>query len=249
MDRPNYNFNKNLIKISKFILKVLLLYAIIHTEMILNFERRYHNAIKEGKLTLTFRYWDTLRVLRGKIYRAQNLGLVRIVDVDFKKIKNITMDEIKRCGFNNYDDFHEDFSKNTEFDIDFDSDRAVRIEFEYIGEDIENYKKAMGNVKDSEIFNIKEQLLVLEQKNSTPWIKKTLKLLKENGGYIQSKELETELEIAPDRIKSYMRKLKSLHLISSNSRKGYCITPLGSKLLKHFSNIRQEEPQETFEPV
>ncbi len=202
------------------------------------FPKDFYEDIREGKITLTFKVWDTLRVLKGKIYRSHNLGLLRVLDVDFKKVRDITLDEIKRCGYESMEDFYGDLIEHFDRSIDFELDRIVRIEFEYIGEDIENYKKAMGNVKDSEIFNIKEQLLVLEQKNKTPWIRKTLRLLKENE-YMFSKDLEPLIKIPADRIKQHMRKLKALHLISSNNRKGYSITPLGSKLLKNLS--KQEE--------
>ncbi len=199
------------------------------------FPKRLYNPIKEGKITLTFKSWDTLKVLRGKIYRSHNLGLLRVYDVDFVKKSDITIDEVKRCGYESMEEFQQYLIEQPDIDVQPGWDRVVRIEFEYIGEDIENYKKAMGNVKDSEVFNIKEQLVVLEQKNKTPWIKKTLKLLKENG-YMFSKDLEPIIQIPSDRIKQYMKRLKALHLISSNSRKGYSITPLGSKLLKHLNS-------------
>jgi hypothetical protein len=201
---------------------------------VIYFDKKFHDAIREGRLTLTFRLWDTLRVLRGKIYRSHNLGLLRVLDVDFKRLKNVAIEDIKRCGYETVEEFYEELSKHTELDLDPEKDRVVRIEFEYIGEDIENYKKAMGNVKDSEIFNIKEQLLVLEQKHQTPWIRKALQLLKENS-YMFSKDLEPKINVPSERIKVFMRRLKSLNLVASDNRKGYSITPLGAKLLKHLS--------------
>ncbi|MCI4626298.1 MAG: hypothetical protein L3V56_10095 [Candidatus Magnetoovum sp. WYHC-5] len=209
----------------------------------LGFDKKYHESIKEGKITLAFRFWDTLRVLRGKIYRAHNLGLLRILDVDFRKVSSITAEDARRCGFASVDDFVCELVDMSDVDIDFENDRVVRIEFEYIGEDIENYKKAMGNVKDSEIFNIKEQLIVLEQKSNTPCIRKTLQILKKNA-FIQTKELETNLEIPPERVKVFMRKLKALQLVTSNNRKGYSITPLGIKLLKHLRSKEEEQAEE-----
>ncbi len=200
------------------------------------FKKKFYLDIKEGRITLAFRAWNTLKVLRGKLYRSHNLGLLRVIDVDFKKLGDITTEEVQRCGFDDMEELKEALIEQPDRESLY-LDRAVRIEFEYIGEDIENYKKAMGNVKDSEIFNIKEQLLVLEQKNDKPWIKKTLQLLKERG-YMFSKDLEPLINIPSDSIKQYMRRLKALHLLSSNSKRGYAITPLGSKLLKHLSTKR-----------
>lgn len=200
----------------------------------ITFTKKYHDAIKEGKITLTFRSWDTLRVLRGKIYRAYNLGLIKVLDVDFKKLVSITMEEVKRCGYKNMDEFHEDFSHIAKRDVDFKLERAVRIEFEYIGEDIENYKKAMGDVKDSELFNIKEKLLKLEQKGKKQWAIKVLALLKKKE-YVAQETMEKALKSSPERVKQRMAKLKALNLTTKDSKLGYSITPLGMKLLKSMN--------------
>ena len=169
------------------------------------FLKKYHDDIKNGKITLTFQPWDTLRVLRGKIYRAHKLGLLRVLDVDFKRLSEITPDELKRCGYDSYEAFCREFEAMAEKKVDFKTERAVRIEFEYIGEDIENYKKAMGNVKDSELYNLKEQLIIADQKNAKPWIIKTLRLLRENG-YIPSGDLEKRLKIPAERIRQNMKR-------------------------------------------
>jgi hypothetical protein len=195
------------------------------------FTRKYHEDIQEGKITLTFRPWDTLKVLRGKIYRAHNLGLLKVLDVDFKQLSDITLEEIKRCGYKNMNEFKEDFNSLAGKEVDFEFERAVRIEFGYIGEDIENYKKAMGDVKDSEIFNIKEMLLKIEQKGTKQWAIKTLQVLKKKN-YASPRDMEKPLRLPAEKIKQNMKKLKALNLVMSDVRTGYTITPLGMKILK-----------------
>ena len=198
------------------------------------FTRKYHEAVREGRITLTFRPWDTLRVLRGKIYRAYNLGLLKVLDVDFKKLRDITLEEIKRCGYKNMEEFREDFETIAKREVDFDLERAVRIEFTYIGEDIENYKKAMGDVKDSELFDIKEKLLKLEQKGTRQWAIKTLELLKKKPNIAQ-KDVEKSMRLTADKAKRNLRRLKALNLVVSDTRSGYSITPLGMKVLKSLN--------------
>lgn len=198
------------------------------------FTKKYHEAIKEGKITLTFRAWDTLKVLRGKIYRANNVGLIKVLDVDFKKLATVTLEEVRQCGYRTMEEFREDFQKIARRDIDFERERAVRIEFEYIGEDIENYKKAMGDVKDSELFDIKEKLLKIEQKGKKQWAVRALELLRKKE-YISFSEMERALRTPSDRVRHRMKKLKALNLTSSDSKMGYSITPLGVKLLKSMN--------------
>ncbi|GBD98213.1 hypothetical protein BMS3Abin07_00221 [bacterium BMS3Abin07] len=202
----------------------------------ITFTKKYHEPIQEGKITLMFRPWDTLKVLRGKIYRAYNLGLIKVLDVDFKKISDITLEEVKQCGYRDMDEFREDYGKIAKRKVDFETERAVRIEFGYIGEDIENYKKAMGDVKDSEIFTIKEKLLKLEQKGRKQWAIKALMMLRKRE-YVLPKDMEKPLKMPPEAVKKNMKKLKTLNLIMSNNRMGYSITPLGMKILKSLNKV------------
>lgn len=203
------------------------------------FLKKYHDDIKKGNIAITFQPWNTLRVLRGKIYRAHNLGLLRVLDVDFKKLSNITPEELKRCRYDSYSGFKKDFSEMAEREVDFEVERAVRIEFEYIGGDIENYKKSMGNVKDSELNDLKEQLIIADQKNTKPWIIKTLRMLREHD-YIPANDLEKRLKIPGERIRKNMKKLKTMNLVTSNQGKGYGITPLGVKVLKTLKAEKKE---------
>jgi len=198
------------------------------------FNKKYHEGVREGRITLTFRPWDTLRVLRGKIYRARNVGLLKVLDVDFKKLTDVTMEEIRNCGYRSMNEFREDFESLAGREVDFDFERAVRIEFTYIGEDIENYKKAMGDVKDSEIFNIKEMLLKLEQKGRKKWAIKALQILKKKP-YVSPKDMEKPLKLSSDKVVQNMRKLKALNLVMSDNKMGYSITPLGVKILKSLN--------------
>ena len=89
----------------------------------------------------------------------------------------------------------------------------------------------MGDVKDSEIFTIKEMLLKLEQKGKKQWAIKTLQVIKKKN-YGSPKEMEKPLRLPAEKIRQNLRKLKSLNLVMSDNRMGYIVTPLGMKILK-----------------
>lgn len=202
------------------------------------FLKKYHEAIKAGKITLTYQPWDTLRVLRGKIYRARHLGLVRVLDVDFRKLSEVTEEEARRCGADSLETFRSDLEELAGREIDFDTERAVRVEFEFIGEDIEDYKKSMGNVKDSELNYLKEQLIIQDKKSAKPWVIKTLQLLRDQG-HISAKDLEARLNVPAEQFRQNMMQLKELNLIRSSQKKGYSITPLGVKVLRSLTSIKK----------
>lgn len=197
----------------------------------ISFPSKYHEAIKEAKINVTFRPWTTLTLQKNKIYKSSNLGLIKVLDVSFVKLPDLRIDDIKRCGFKNLQEFKREYESSVRREVDYGAESAVRIEFEYLGSDIENRRRAMGKVKPLELIDIKEKILSMEAKAHSSWISKSLHLL-HNKGHLSSKALETLLQIPSDKIKQNMRKLKELDLIYSHTQKGYSLTPLSMKLIK-----------------
>lgn len=198
------------------------------------FSSKHHEAIKEAKINLTFRPWTTLTLQKNKFYKSNNLGLVKVLDVSFVKLSDISLDDIKRCGFKNMREFKSEYEGNAMREVDFNAESAVRIDFEYLGSDVENRRRVMGKVKPLELIDIKEKLISMEAKTQSSWITKSMHILLKNGP-LSSKKLEKLLKIPSDKINLNMRKLKELDLIYSHSQKGYSLTPLSIRLLKILS--------------
>jgi len=196
----------------------------------LSFKQKYHEAIKSGKITMSFRDWKTLNVQKNKIYKSFNLGLLKVLDVSFKRLADIPLVEIQKSGFRNFQDFKEGFEESAKRTIDFNIESAVKVEFEYLGEDIENKKRVMGKVTPMELFEIRQKLIALDEKSESHSIVKLMRLL-EKAGPLKIEDIEKSIKIAPDAIKMNIRKLKELSLISSNSRRCYSTTPLSLKIL------------------
>lgn len=201
----------------------------------ITFSQKDHEAVKSGKITLTFRDWGTLSLKKNKIYKSSNLGLLRILDIGFKKLSDITIDEIKKSGLRSLHKFKDEYEEKANRKVDFSTEATVRIEFEYLGEDIENKKRLMGKVTPMELYEIKEKILILDEKSDFPCTIKTLKTLSKNGTLFL-KDLEKILKIPAEKIKQNMRELKDLNLIYSDSKKGYSLTPLSLKLFRILNN-------------
>ena len=196
----------------------------------LSFKPKYHEKIKTGAITVSFRDWKTLNVQKNKIYKSYNLGLLKVLDVSFKKLADIPLNEMKKSGFKSFQDFKESFEESARRRVDFKTDSAVKIEFEYLGDDIENKKRVMGKVTPMELFEIRQKLLALGENSGPGWAVKILLDL-EKKGPLKIEDLEKSIKIAPDAIKMNIRKLKELSLISSNSKRFYSVTPLSLKIL------------------
>ena len=192
----------------------------------LSFKPKYHEKIKTGAITVSFRDWKTLNVQKNKIYKSYNLGLLKILDVSFKKLADIPLYEMKKSGFRSFQDFRDSFGRT----VDFKSDSAVKIEFEYLGDEIEDKKRLMGKVTAMELFEIRQKLLALDDNSGSCWAVKILLDL-EKKGPVRIEDLEKSIKIEPDAIKMNMRKLKELSLISSNAKRCYSVTPLSLKIL------------------
>ena len=100
----------------------------------LSFKPKYHEKIKTGTITVSFRDWKTLNVQKNKIYKSYNLGLLKILDVSFKKLSDIPLNEIKKSGFKSFQDFRDSYEDSARRAVDFKIESAVKIEFEYLGD-------------------------------------------------------------------------------------------------------------------
>jgi len=196
----------------------------------LSFKQKYHEEIKTGKITVSFRDWKTLNVQKNKIYKSSNLGLLKILEVSFKKFADIPLIEIKKSGFKTFNDFKDSYEEIARRPVDFKTESTVKIEFEYLGEDIEDKKKVMGKVTPMELFEIRQKLLTLDEKSGSPWVINILLLMEKNGP-LKLEDLEKSIKMTPDAIKMNIRKLKELSLISSNRKRCYSATPLSLKIL------------------
>ncbi len=201
----------------------------------LSFNQRYHEEIKAGKITVSFRDWKTLNVQKNKIYKSCNLGLLKILDVSFKKLADIPFSEIKKSGFRSLQDFKDSYEESSQRIVDFQTESAVKIEFEYLGEDIANKKKLMGKVTPMELFELRQKLLALDEKNGHSWVVKILLLLDKKGP-LKLEDIEKVIKMSPDAIKLNIRKMKELCLISSNSKRYYSTTPLSLKIISILKN-------------
>lgn len=197
----------------------------------LSFKQKYHEKIKTGAITVSFRDWKTLNVQKNKIYKSYNLGLLKVLDVSFKKLADIPLSEIKKSGFNSFQDFKDNFEESARRTVDFKADSAVKIEFEYLGDDIENKKRLMGKVTPMELFEIRQKLLSLDDSSGAGWAVRILLDLGKKGP-LKIEEIEKSIKIAPEAIKLNIRKLKELSLISSNNKRCYSVTPLSLKIIE-----------------
>jgi len=199
----------------------------------LSFKPKYHEKIKSGTITVSFRDWKTLNVQKNKIYKSFNLGLLKVLDVNFKKLSDIPLQDIKKSGFKSFLDFKQSYEESSRRPVDFKTESTVKIEFEYLGDDIENKKRLMGKVTPIELFEIRQKLLNLNEKSGSPVIIEMLRLIEKKGPQ-KIEGFEDSIGVSTDAVRMNIRRLKELSLVFSNSSGRYAITPLCLKILSNF---------------
>lgn len=63
------------------------------------FQKRFHEGLVSGAVTLTFRRWDKPHVKVGGRYRCHPIGVLEVDAVDRVRVRAITEADAKRSGF------------------------------------------------------------------------------------------------------------------------------------------------------
>ena len=62
------------------------------------FQKRFHEGLVSGAVTITFRRWDKPHVRVGGRYRCHPIGVLEVDQVDRVRVRNITVEDAKRSG-------------------------------------------------------------------------------------------------------------------------------------------------------
>ncbi|MBN9163611.1 MAG: ASCH domain-containing protein, partial [Myxococcales bacterium] len=63
------------------------------------FQKRFHEGLVSGAVTVTFRRWDKPHVRVGGRYRCHPIGVLEVDRVDRVKVRDITETDATRSGF------------------------------------------------------------------------------------------------------------------------------------------------------
>lgn len=62
------------------------------------FEKRFHEGLVRGDVTLTFRLWPKARVKPGGRYRCHPIGVLEVDAVDRVEARGIAENDARRAG-------------------------------------------------------------------------------------------------------------------------------------------------------
>lgn len=186
------------------------------------FKTRFHEGIRNGRITCTVRVWKRPRVKLGGRY-ALGDGAV-VVD----RVREIRLDEItpalaRRSGFASVVDLLKTARHGT-------GERVFVIDFHYDGTAPARQAPATGAVDAEALAELTRRLDAMDARaRNGAWTRETLHLIDARPG-VRAAELARDVGRPRDELKRDVRKLKKLGLTISLET-GYRLSPTGETLL------------------
>ena len=187
------------------------------------FKTKFHEGIRNGSITLTFRAWKSARAKVGKQYRFGPEEGVEVGAIDEVVVSNITDEEARRSGFMSATELCDFLLKNSTDSLTQKS-TVFRVSFHYV--------KISDEVPQAQL-TLDEIAAKLEKMDRLSkhgaWTKQTLEIIAQNPRTAASK-LAPLLGRETRPFKADVRKLKKLGLTVS-FEVGYELTSLGKTFL------------------
>jgi hypothetical protein len=191
------------------------------------FQKRFHEGIVRGDVTLTFRAWKTPRVKPGGRYRCHPIGVLEVDEVDTVRLGAVTSDEAVRAGFRDREELVAYVGEKAGDDPD---PALVRVRFHHGGD---GDRVAVALDAELDPGARRELASVLAKLDARapdgPWTKKTLALIAKHP-HVAASELARRLKREKLSLKADIVKLKKLGLTQS-FEVGYELSPRGRAFL------------------
>lgn len=193
---------------------------------VLLFQKKFHQGLKDGSITITFRRWDKARVKVGGRYRCHPIGVLEVDEVDRVKAKSVSERDARRAGFASRDELLAYLSGARPGQVQDDTE-LFKVVLHHGGDGDRAPIALDDRLSDDDIALIKKKLERLDKDG--PWTMKTLHII-EDEPQVAARILAQKLGRERDPFKVDVRKLKRLGLTQS-FEVGYEISPRGRAYL------------------
>ena len=190
------------------------------------FQKRFHEGLVSGAVTVTFRRWDKPHVRVGGRYRCHPIGVLEVDRVDRVKLRAISEKDAKASGFTSRSELV-DYIRSARDEALTDDTELFRIQLHH-GGDGDRVELALEDAltaDDVEAITRKLERMDGEE----PWTKKTLAVI-ERHPRVAASQLAAKLGRETLPFKVDVRKLKKLGLTQS-FEVGYEVSPRGRAYL------------------
>jgi hypothetical protein len=193
---------------------------------VLLFQKRFHEGLASGSITLTFRRWHSARVRPGGRYRCHPIGVLQVDAIDRVRIADVSARDAVRSGFGSLPELLDYLRAGPAGDVTDDTE-LFRVELHH-GGDGDRVELALdGELTPEDVKAIRAKLLRMDAERA--WTAKTLAIIQRHPR-IAASQLARKLGRDTAPFKVDVRKLKKLGLTQS-FEVGYEISPRGAAYL------------------
>ena len=193
--------------------------ALSYTDLVLLFQKRFHEGLVSGAITLTFRRWKQPHVKPGGRYRVHPIGVVMCDAVSIVDDASVTPADARAAGFTSLDEMKQWMRPGP--------DPLYRVVLHHAGDGDRVEIATDDNLTPEALKELQKRIARLEKKG--PWVKKVMRLIARHPRIAASK-LAKKLKRETQPFKIDVRKLKKLGLTMS-FEVGYEVSPRGKKFL------------------
>jgi hypothetical protein len=191
------------------------------------FQKRFHEGLVSGAVTLTFRRWDKPHVRPGGRYRCHPIGVLEVDRVERISVGKITERDAKRSGFSTRAELVEYLKSARAEEKLGDATEVFRVELHHGGDGDRVELALEASLTADDVQTIATKLAKLDAKDA--WTTEALGLIEKHPRIAASKlAAMVGRETLP--FKENVRKLKKLGLTQS-FEVGYEISPRGRAFL------------------
>jgi hypothetical protein len=186
------------------------------------FQKRFHEGLKSGEVTLTFRRWERPHVKPGGRYRCHPIGVLVVESIERVRLADISVADARKTGFASRDELVDYIRSGPGGDVT-DETELFRVQLHHGGEEDRVDSALDADLSPDDIEAIKARLARMDAKEK--WTAITLALIDKHPR-IAASQLARKLGRETLPFKVDVRKLKRLGLTQS-FEVGYEVSPRG----------------------
>ena len=188
----------------------------------MQFRQDSHDAVADGRITVTFRLWKRLHAKVGGRYTVGSV-VIEVDSIEMIPFHAVTKRDLKLAGMPTKEALRERAAHAGPID---DDTLVYRIEFHVVGA---KPTEVAAPFDDEHVALVNAKLDAMDARAKTgAWTRATLRLIGENEGMV-STDLAAQLHRPRMEFKADVRKLKAFGLTES-LEVGYRLTPLGRRI-------------------
>ena len=184
------------------------------------FQKRFHQGLIDGTVSLTFRKWSRAQVKPGGRYRCHPIGVLEVDAIDRVTIGDISDDEARKSGFADRRELVEYLGGPRK------SEPVFRVALHHVGDVDAKPEAFAADLSADELDRLTRALAKLDETSERgAWTRATLDLIGKHP-HRRAGDLADLLGREKLELKEDVRKLKRLGLTISHEV-GYSLSPRG----------------------